>query len=347
MQSWLLKSDRRDSVEEQRKQIAMPKIPVGNTFLERRCSPTLFDALPPVGSRHAIEEELDPSHPRAFYTHPNGSLWLGDSVQWLKSLKTSSVDMIFADPPYNIGKADWDEFPSHDDYIVWSLQWIEEASRVLKPHGSLYVCGFSEILADLRRPASRFFAGCKWLVWFYKNKANLSKDWGRSHESILHYRKSRKTTFNVDAVRIPYGKHTLKYPVHPQAESSQYATNKADREDWQPHPQGAKPKDVFEIPVTSNGMPEKTPHPTQKPEELVRKFIAASSNEGDLVADPFSGSGTTLVCAEQLKRRWMGCDLNHEYCEWAVMRLEQIPCRSMEQWMEMDKKTASRRESIR
>ena len=85
------------------------------------------------------------------------------------------MDLIFADPPYNIGKADWDEFESHDAYIEWSLRWIELASRALKPHGSLYVCGFSEILADMRRPAAKFFAGCKWLVWFYKNKANLPR----------------------------------------------------------------------------------------------------------------------------------------------------------------------------
>ena len=181
----------------------MPKIPVGNTFLTRLAPPSLFDQLPPVGSRHKIQEGKTQTSPEAFYTHPNGTLWVGDSIRWLESLESASVDLIFADPPYNIGKADWDEFDSHDAYIEWSLRWIELASRVLKPHGSLYVCGFSEILADLRRPAAKFFAGCRWLVWFYKNKANLTKDWGRSHESILHYRKNRKTTFNVDDVRIP------------------------------------------------------------------------------------------------------------------------------------------------
>ena len=284
---------------------------------------------------------------RPYYQHPHGCLYQGDSVDWLASLPGESVDLIFADPPYNINKAEWDSFESQEAYIKWALRWVEQASRVLKRTGSMYVCGFSEILADLKHPSSRFLRHCRWLVWHYKNKANLTKDWGRSHESILHYRKSRKATFNVDDVRVPYGRHTLKYPVHPQAESSQYGNGKPGREDWRPHPQGAKPKDVFEIPVTSNGMPEKTPHPTQKPEELLRKLITASSREGDLVADPFSGSGTTLVCAEQLKRKWMGCDLNAEYCSWAVMRLEQVPCRSVEEWMEMDRRTASRRESIR
>ena len=159
-------------------------------------------------------------------------------------------------------------------------------------------------------PASRFFKGSRWLVWHYKNKANLGDDWGRSHESILHFRKSHAFTFNVDDVRIPYGEHTLKYPAHPQAETSQYG--KAANKDhiWHPHPCGAKPKDVLEIPTTCNGMHEKTPHPTQKPEELLRKIVLASSNPGDLVVDPFLGSGTTAAVAEQLKRQWKGCDIS-------------------------------------
>jgi site-specific DNA-methyltransferase (adenine-specific) len=241
--------------------------------------------------------------PTLFYTHPNGEIWIGDARTWLRSLRSESVDLIFADPPYNIKKAEWDTFDSQEDYVKWSLQWIEEAARVLKPTGTLYVCGFSEILADLRHPASRFFKGCKWLVWHYKNKANLGSDWGRSHESLLHFRKSQEFTYNVDDVRLPYGNHTLKYPEHPQAESSQYGKNHADKDRlWRPHPKGAKPRDVIEIPTTCNGMHEKTPHPTQKPEELLRKIVLASSNAGDLVIDPFLGSGTTAVVAEQVGR---------------------------------------------
>lgn len=83
--------------------------------------------------------------------------------------------MIFADPPYNIQKAAWDTFESQAAYVEWSLQWIAEAARVLKPTGTLYICGFSEIIADLKLPASRFFRGCRWLIWHYKNKANLGR----------------------------------------------------------------------------------------------------------------------------------------------------------------------------
>ncbi len=211
------------------------------------------------------------------------------------------------------------------------------------------MCGFSEILADIRLPASQFFAGCRWLVWHYKNKAYLGNDFARSHESVGRLRKSRKFTMNVDYIRTPYGAHTLRYPVHPQAESSQYNNGNGDKkhDGWTPHPMGAKPKDVIEIPTTCNGSGESTPHPTQKPEELVRKFVLASSNRGDTALDPFSGSGTTLVVAEQLGREWLGCELNREYNEWAIQRIERAIHRSDQEWFSNDRANEERRRSIR
>ncbi|MCC6446929.1 MAG: site-specific DNA-methyltransferase [Armatimonadetes bacterium] len=294
-----------------------------------------------------ISGQAAPGVPVCFYTHPNGELWVGDAAAWLKTLAAGSVDLIFADPPYNIKKAEWDTFESQQAYVDWSLLWIEQAARVLKPAGTLYICGFSEILADLKLPASRFFKGCRWLVWHYKNKANLGSDWGRSHESILHFRKSRDFVLNIDAVRIPYGDHTLKYPEHPQAESSQYGKGQSRGRLWQPHPDGAKPRDVLEIPTTCNGMHEKTPHPTQKPEELLRKIVLASSHKSDTVADPFSGSGTTLVVAEQLKRKWQGCDTSAEYCRWAAERIELVEDWPVEKWIQYDFENNRRRKSIR
>ena len=279
------------------------------------------------------------------YIRKNGMLFTGNSLQWLKSLQDESIDMIFADPPYNIKKADWDKFDSQEEYIKWSLQWISEASRILKPTGSLYICGFSEILADLKHPAMRYFSGCKWLIWHYRNKANLGNDWGRSHESILHLRKTKKFALNVDEIRIPYGSHTLKYPTHPQSESSQYSNGKKTNPVWTPNPLGAKPKDVFEVPTTCNGMGEKTKHPTQKPEELLRKLVLASSKVGDVILDPFSGSGTTLVVAEQLQRLWIGCEMNEEYNSWAINRIDHV--QPIEKWIMYDKENVKRRESIR
>ncbi len=284
--------------------------------------------------------------PAPFHGEENGYLFCGDSLEILKKIKDSSVDLIFADPPYSIKKADWDTFENHDEYIKFSSKWIKEASRILKDTGTLYVCGFSEILADIQRPAMKHFHSCRWLIWYYKNKANLGNDWGRSHESILCLRKSKRHIMNVDSVRIPYNAHTLKYPERTQAESSQYGNGV--REDvWRPNPLGAKPKDVIEIPTTCNGMGEKTPHPTQKPEELLRKIILASSNEGDVVLDPFVGSGTTAVCAKQLKRKWIGVDKNEEYLSWAVDRLVNVQIRTTEEWIQYDKATVARRETIR
>lgn len=305
----------------------------------------LFEDVDPLGKTITIEPKTTGF--RLHYDHNNGKLYQGDAVDWLSSLETESIDLIFADPPYNIKKAEWDNFESQEEYIAWSMRWIEQAARVLKTTGTMYVCGFSEILADIKHPAMRFFTTCRWIVWHYKNKANLGNDWGRSHESILHFRKTKNVKLNVDDIRIPYGAHTLKYPSHPQAETSQYGNNGKRKDVWTPHPNGAKPKDVIDIPTTCNGMGETTPHPTQKPEELVRKFLLASSSKGEMVLDPFSGSGTTIVVAEQLGRKWIGCEREAEYNTWAINRLENVRRMSVEDWIEYDRKTAERRESIR
>jgi site-specific DNA-methyltransferase (adenine-specific) len=304
-------------------------------------------ALKPKGSTHFIAQpsELVQLH----FENKSGKLFLGDSLKWLAGLERETVDLVFADPPYNIKKADWDDFDSHEEYVEWSTKWLKEAARVLKKDGTLFVCNFSEILADIKVAAMPFFKGCRWIVWHYKNKANLGSDWGRSHESIVHFRKSKNFQLNIDDIRIPYGAHTLKYPMHPQAETSQYGGNGngKEREHWTPHPKGAKPKDVMDIPTTSNGMNEKTAHPTQKPEELLRRLVLAASKPGDLVIDPFSGAGTTAVVCEQLGRHWMSCDCNIAYNEWAIARLNAVPKKSVDAWIKFDRETAARREGIR
>ncbi|HQK38597.1 MAG TPA: site-specific DNA-methyltransferase [Flavobacterium alvei] len=325
---------------------------MSKTLSRNKELPTFFGELQLKGLR--LDNNKNSETPSLFYQHPNGQIWNGNSIEWMKSLDDECVDLVFADPPYNIKKADWDTFESQEAYINFSMRWIEEASRILKPHGSLYICGFSEILADIKHPATKFFKSCRWIVWNYKNKANLGKDWGRSHESILHFRKTKNFTFNINEIRIPYGEHTLKYPSHPQAETSQYGNGKSSSQNWEPNPLGAKPKDVLEIPqdiievpTTCNGMHEKTPHPTQKPEELLRKIILASSNIGDTVLDPFCGSGTTPVCAEQLQRKWLSCDLSPEYLDWATNRIELVEDWSIDKWVKYDFENQKRRNSIR
>ena len=320
---------------------------MGTTLVRNKELPTFFGQVQLKGEKLNIDSSTIEYVPQMFYKHLNGELWQGNSIEWMKSIASESIDLIFADPPYNIKKADWDTFESQEEYIKWSIKWIEQASRILKPTGSLYICGFSEILADIKHPASKYFKSCRWIVWHYKNKANLGNDWGRSHESILHFRKTKDFKLNIDYIRIPYSEHTLKYPSHPQAETSQYGNGKNDNHIWEPNPLGAKPKDVMEIPTTCNGMHEKTPHPTQKPEELLRKIILASSNIGDTILDPFCGPGTTPVCSEQLQRKWLACDLSSEYLDWAINRLEIVEEWSIEKWMKYDFENLKRRSSIR
>ncbi|HEX7569950.1 MAG TPA: DNA methyltransferase, partial [Verrucomicrobiae bacterium] len=148
------------------------KEPSATYFVRNTEIPEFFGQRLNQGERLAVDPSVENNSPQLFYSHQHGEIWLGDSIAWLRGLESGSVDLVFADPPYNIKKAEWDTFESQQQYVAWSVRWIEQAARVLKPEGTLYVCGFSEILADLRLPASRFFKGCRWIVWHYKNKAN-------------------------------------------------------------------------------------------------------------------------------------------------------------------------------
>ncbi|MEZ3490638.1 DNA methyltransferase [Akkermansia muciniphila] len=250
-----------------------------------------------------------------------GELYNEDANNILASIESNSIDLIFADPPYNIKKAKWDYFSSQNDYLNWCLIWIKESQRILTETGSLYICGFSEILAEIKHVAAPYFKSCKWLIWFYRNKANLGNDWGRSHESILHLRKSNNIIFNIDEVRIPYNEHTVKYPRRTQALSSNFSGSNKKNYQWEPNPLGAKPKDVFEIPTISNGSWEKYQHETQKPVELLRKIILSSSNIQSRILDPFGGSGTTYAVAEAYGRKWIGIEKDLNYCEIIKSRL--------------------------
>ena len=275
--------------------------------------------------------------PRPFLSRKDGYLFQADALRWLKTVADKSVDLVFADPPYDVSRAKSSGYRAQETVIRRSMEWIAEAARVLKPSGTLVICGFTEILADLKHPASRYFrGGCKWLIWYYTNRANMGTDWGRSHESLLVLRKSKRYTMNLDAVRVPYHKNTLRYPARPREGNSW--------DDWSPNPLGAKPKDVLEIPTPGSGLDEKTEHPAQKPEELLRKIILAASREGEIVLDPFSGSGTTLAAARQLGRKWVGCEINAGYNELARQRIDFPAARkTVEEWIEFDKAQAARR----
>jgi site-specific DNA-methyltransferase (adenine-specific) len=251
----------------------------------------------------------------------------------------TTVQLVFADPPYNIGKADWDRFETEDAYLDWVVDWIRKAGDLLAEDGSLFVMGFSEGLADVKYRLARecdWYESLRWLVWSYRNKPLMSDSgFTRSHESVLWLRKSEEYKFRMDRVRIPYNDHTTEYPVREQGETSQFGSE--DGYTWDPDVEGAKPRDVIDVPTVNNASSERTDHPTQKPEELLRKLCWATTDHGDTVLDPFGGSGTTYAVAEQLGRRWVGTETNREYLDIIEERLNGIEHREESAyWMQHD-----------
>ncbi len=286
--------------------------------------------------------------PRAEYFQTKlGTLHLGCGVSWLEACPAELVDLVVADPPYNLGKSSWDRFGSQEEYLDWTQRWVSAAHRALASTGALYLMGFSEVLARILVAVADPWHSTRWLVWFYRNKANLKDDWGRSHESILLLRKGKQFTFDTDPVRVAYNRHTVRYPERTQAETSQYGNGKKRSERWRPHPLGARPRDVFEIPVLCNGTREKTAHPTQKPVQLIRKLVLSSSHPGDLVVDPFAGSGTTALVAECNQRRWVACERDRDYAKLAKARLQDPDAHAGQQTRETEAVLAARRGKLR
>ena len=306
--------------------------------------PSAMDSKP--DELPAVVEMLANGESGPFFHSTLGALYCSDATEFLSAIPDETVDAIFVDPPYNIGKAEWDQFKSSSDYLKWVNEWLVQCHRTLKPEGTMYLMGFSEILAHISVMADELFASTRWLIWHYRNKPSLAnKDWVRAHEGILHFRKSRSSPFYIDYIREPYNVHTRQYPERGQGKTSQYGNGKEHV--WSPNQKGAKPRDVIDIPAISNGMKESTQHPTQKPEELLRRLLLAVTQSGDIVVDPFGGSGTAYVVCEQLKRQWIGSDTSEDYCELAAVRLAKVPQHSVEYWVEKDRKRVLHRRRIR
>lgn len=261
-----------------------------------------------------------------YYETEFGELYCTDASSLIEELRQSgrTATLIFADPPYNIDKADWDTFESREQYLDWVASWVSEAGEILTDDGSLFVMGFSEMLAHVKCRLSRgcdWIESTRWMVWSYRNKPQMSDSgFTRSHESILWLRKSDDYKFRMDRVRIPYNEHTKEYPMRDQGQTSLFGSE--DGYTWDPNVEGAKPRDVFDVPTVNNASKERTEHPTQKPEELLRKFVWSTTDRDDLVFDPFGGSGTTYAVAEQLGRNWIGSETNETYCSMITERLE-------------------------
>lgn len=269
----------------------------------------------------------------------------GDCVQLMRKMEPGTVDLCFADPPFNIGY-DYDTYEdnkSDEAYLAWSKQWMSEVVRVLKPDGTFWLAIGDEYAAELKVLCTRELGlTCRsWVVWFYTFGVHCEKKFTRSHAHLFHFvRDPKKFTFNNMAIRVPSARQLV------------YGDKRAV-------PDGRMPDDTWmmspvlpaEVP-TKDGfvlrpqdIPDRFPphsdvwffsrvagtfkerrgmHGCQMPEQLLGRIIRACSNEGDVVLDPFAGSGTTPTVAKKLGRRFVGLELSKKYVRHIETRLAGI-----------------------
>lgn len=234
-----------------------------------------------------------------------------DCLELLKTICSNSVDMVLTDPPYfKIMKNDWDnQWSNEREYLRWCLEWTTGCEHILKPGGILAVWGTTKTDTFLRYKLDvlNSFTSLSyqnWIIWSYDWGGRTKKTFPRKHEDLLIYSKGAKFTFNADAIRIPY---KMKMNV---------------RGDGYNHPLGKIPTDVWEL----NNMtisPEYCDwHPTQKPFGILERLIKAYTNEGEVVVDLFSGSGSTMIACDRTNRRFIGSELSKDYYQKSLQRRE-------------------------
>jgi site-specific DNA-methyltransferase (adenine-specific) len=228
------------------------------------------------------------------------------------------VDLLILDPPYNLTKAFKDfKFSRRavDEYTDWLNQVVTTLKPVLKSTASIYICGDWWSSASIFAVASGHFVIRNRITWEREKGRGAKTNWKNTSEDIWFCTCSNTYTFNVESVKL---RRRVMAP---------YRTEAGNPKDWQASETGnfrdTHPSNLWtDITIPFWSMPENTEHPTQKSEKLIAKLILASSNPGDFVLDPFVGSGTSLVVAKKLGRRYLGIDFNEEYCLLTERRLE-------------------------
>lgn len=242
---------------------------------------------------------------------------LGDSLQVLDKLPLKSIDLLIADPCYNLDKNFHGiKFTklSETYYALYTCSWIEKVIPLLKSTASIYVCCDWQSSIIIGSVLNQYFNVVNRITWQREKGRGAMTNWKNSMEDIWFATVSKSYTFNAESV-MSRRKVIAPYKVDGRpkdweiTESGNYR-NTYPSNFW----------DDISIPYWS--MPENTAHPTQKPEKLLAKLILASSNEADVVLDPFLGSGTTSVVAKKLGRRYIGIEQNPLYCTWSEYRLE-------------------------
>ena len=243
---------------------------------------------------------------------------IGDTFEVMPQFPEGFADLLIVDPPYNLSK-DFNgkkfKKTSDDVYEEYTEKWVKSVLPLLSENASVYVCCDWASGSAIERVLKRYFHIQNRITWQREKGRGALSNWKNGMEDIwFATRLAKKYTFNADAVKIRR-KVVAPYKVDGKPK------------DWEETPDGnfrntfaSNFWDDISIPYWS--MPENTAHPTQKPEKLLAKLILASSNEGDIVLDPFAGSGSTAVTAKKLGRHYVGIESNEQFCVWAEKRLE-------------------------
>ncbi len=234
---------------------------------------------------------------------------LGDCIEVLSKISEPFADLIFADPPFNIGyKYDkYHDKVKKENFAAWTKDWMNACKQVLKPHGSFYVAIGDEHVADVKVAADQLDLEMRnWIIWHYAFGQQLRNKFARSHTHILYFVRDKSDfIFNGDSVRVISDRQ------------KKYQDKRANRE-------GKMPDDVWdEYPRVCGTFKERTGFPCQMPESILARIIRVSSNEKSWVLDPFSGSGTTAAVAHKLGRTYTGIDISEEYVKEAKRRIRE------------------------
>jgi len=240
-----------------------------------------------------------------------------DTLEALDLLPDRFVDLLFADPPYNLTKIyNQQSFNkvTLNAYEAWLDSWISKLPRLLKETASVYICGDWYSSAAVQRALDKYFIIRNRITWEREKGRGAHTNWKNNSEDIWFATVSDCYVFNLDAVKI---RRRVLAP---------YRDNHGRPKDWMETSHGPErvthPSNIWtDLTVPFWSMPENTDHPTQKPEKLLARIILAGSREGDVILDPFLGSGTTSVVARKLGRRYIGVEIDHDYACLAEKRL--------------------------
>ena len=253
----------------------------------------------------------------------------GDCLEGMDGLDDGSVDLVFADPPFNIGyEYDlYEDSLEDNEYLDWSRRWMQQVVRILKPDGSFWLAIGDEYAAEMKVLMQRTLGlTCRsWVIWYYTFGVNCRNKFNRSHAHLLQMVKDPGNfTFNADAARVPSARQLV------YGDKRANPRGRLPDDTWilrpQDLPEGFQADDdTWYFPRVAGTFKERSGfHGCQMPEQLLGRIIRVSSNEGELVVDPFAGSGTTLAVARKLHRKYLGFEISGDYVDLIRKRLASI-----------------------